>query len=248
MALRAVLGGLLRRGGSPASSTDADRAGRLTDVFVIAPIRLHRESIAARLDAVAGLRVIGGAATLAQGLEQLHGLARPAVALLDAPHFTDGHPPAPRGEELEAKIVAVGVSERDAVAWIEAGVSGFVAPDASIEEVTAVLHTVATGQLAASPQVTAHLASRVRTLAAELPDSIAAGTLTSRELEILDLLDEGLSNKQIGQRLSIQEQTAKNHVHNVLVKLGVKRRAEAAARARRRRQSRDRELTAMPVP
>jgi DNA-binding NarL/FixJ family response regulator len=85
--------------------------------------------------------------------------------------------------------------------------------------------------------VTAHLANRVRGLAAESANSIPEGMLTSRQVEILDLLAEGLSNKQIAQRLSIQVQTVKNHVHSVLVKLGVNRRSEAVARMRK--QARD---------
>jgi DNA-binding NarL/FixJ family response regulator len=56
--------------------------------------------------------------------------------------------------------------------------------------------------------------------------------LTSRELEVVDLIDRGLSNKEIASRLSIEVPTVKNHVHNILEKLGVHRRADAAARMR----------------
>jgi DNA-binding NarL/FixJ family response regulator len=59
--------------------------------------------------------------------------------------------------------------------------------------------------------------------------------LTAREREILRLIDDGCSNKEIAQRLSIEVTTVKNHVHHILEKLGVRRRAEAAAALRRRR-------------
>jgi two-component system nitrate/nitrite response regulator NarL len=204
-----------------------------TDVFVIAPIRLHRESLAAALDAADNVTVVGEAATLNEALPRLRHRERPAVAVLDAPLPADVDLPVPPTPEPETKLVAVGVPESEAVAWIEAGISGLVPPEGSLEDVVIALKRAAEGELAMSPQVTAHLADRVRRLAADSP--MPEGRLTSRETEVLDLLVDGLSNKQIAQRLSIQEQTVKNHVHNVLVKLGVNRRAEAAARRRRRR-------------
>lgn len=203
-----------------------------TDVFVIAPIRLHRENLAAALDAADDVRVVGDAATLNEALPRLQHLERPAVAVLDARLPADVDLPAPSAAEPETKLVAVGVPESEAVAWIEAGISEFVPPEGSLEDVVGALERAAEGQLAMSPRGTAHLADRVRSLAADSP--MPEGRLTSRETEVLELLADGLANKQIAQRLSIQEQTVKNHVHNVLVKLGVNRRAEAAAQTRRR--------------
>jgi DNA-binding NarL/FixJ family response regulator len=81
--------------------------------------------------------------------------------------------------------------------------------------------------------VAAVLLRRVATLAAEREGDPAA-SLTIREREILDLIDEGLSNKQIAQRLCIEVPTVKNHVHNLLEKLGVQSRHEAAALVRGR--------------
>lgn len=204
-----------------------------TDVFVIAPIRLHRESLAAALEAADNVKVVGNAATLREALPRLRHLERPAVALLDAPLPADVDLRASPAAEPDTKLVALGVPASEAVAWIEAGISGFILPDGSVEDVVRALERAAEGELAMPPQVTAHLADRVRRLAADSP--MPEGRLTLRENEVLDLLAEGLSNKQIAQRLSIQKQTVKNHVHNVLVKLGVNRRGEAAARRRRRR-------------
>lgn len=201
-----------------------------TDVFVIAPIRVHRESLAAALDAADEVRLLGEAATVKEALPQLRDRARPAVAVVDARLPGDVDLPVPSEVAGETKLVAVGVPESEAVEWIAAGVSGFVPPEASLKDVVGVLEEAAEGQLAMPPQVTAHLADRVRRLAAGSP--MHEERLTAREAQVLELLADGLSNKEIGQRLSIQEQTVKNHVHSVLVKLGVSRRTEAAARTR----------------
>lgn len=201
----------------------------MTDVFVIGPIRLHRESLSAALDAAANVRVVGDASTVEEALPQLRALEGSAVALLDAPLPIDADfPLVAAAADPEMKFVAVGVPDHEAVSWIEAGISGFVPPDATLEDAIVALENVANGQMTASPQVTAHLATRVRRLATESPESSPDEQLTSREAEILELLSEGLSNKQIAHRLSIQEQTVKNHVHHILVKLRVNRRADAA--------------------
>jgi DNA-binding NarL/FixJ family response regulator len=207
-----------------------------TDVFVIAPIRLHRESLSATLASAETLTVVGEAATLDEALPQLRDLERPAVALLDAPLPDDADLPRGAIPEPETKLVAIGAAEHEAVAWVEAGVSGFVPPEASLEDAIAALERVANGEFVAPPQVTAHLAGRLRRLASKSQESIPEEQLTAREREVLDLVGEGLSNKEIARRLSIQEQTAKNHVHHMLVKLGVNRRVEAAARTRPRRR------------
>ncbi len=81
-----------------------------------------------------------------------------------------------------------------------------------------------------SPRITASLLRRVGALAAELRGPSPNASLTAREVEVAELLDQGLSNKEIGQRLNIAVPTVKNHVHSILEKLHVHRRAEAAAR------------------
>jgi two-component system nitrate/nitrite response regulator NarL len=213
----------------------------MTDVLVVAPVRLHRESLSAVLDVAANLTVVGEAATLDEALPQLRDCERPTVALLDGPPLDDLEIAAPLVSERGAKLVAVGAPESEGVAWIQAGASGFVPPEGSLEDVIVALERVADDELAAPPQVAADLAARFRRLAAESPDSVPEVRLTPRQTEVLDLLAEGLSNKEIARRLSIQLPTVKNHVHELLVKLGVSGRGEAAARTRRRgRQTPDR--------
>jgi len=128
--------------------------------------------------------------------------------------------------------VAVGVSEAEALSWIEAGVSGYCDPDASLEDLTLAVARVARGEPVTSPDVAAHLLRRARRTSADVLDADET-RLTPRESEVVDLVAEGLSNKAIAHRLTIQEQTVKNHVHSILLKFGVHGRGEAAARVRR---------------
>lgn len=211
----------------------------VTDVYLIAPIRVYRESLSTLLDHADGLRVVGAEATVTRALPRLREL-RPDVALLDASVPDLDRVPPPTAEP-DVKFVALGVPETEAIAWVEVGFSGYVSPGASLEDLRLALRQVAGGQLVTSPEVAGHLLDRIRRLSAEASEAAAKGRLTPRENEVLDLVAEGLSNKLIARRLSIQEQTVKNHVHNILLKLGVDRRAEAVAQMRRgRRGSRDR--------
>jgi two-component system nitrate/nitrite response regulator NarL len=135
-----------------------------------------------------------------------------------------------------APVVVLAVSEHgpEILACAEAGGAGFVTRDSSYEELAATVRSAARGELLCSPRIAAALLGRVGALAAEARAPVAASTpLTGRELEIVELLEQRLSNKQIAARLSIEVATVKNHVHNILEKLHVSRRADAVAHVRR---------------
>jgi two-component system, NarL family, nitrate/nitrite response regulator NarL len=215
-------------------------AEQVTDVFVVAPIRVHRESLSVALNDTESVSVVGTAPTVPDALPHLRDVGAD-VAVLDAPTPDDVDLSLPTIIESEVKLVAVGVPDEEAVGWIEAGVSGCVPPEASLADLAGAVATVAGGELVTPPNVTGHLINRVRRLAAEVPGAAERGRLTSRQMQVLALADQGLTNQQIARRLSIQEQTVKNHMHRILQKLGVHRRAEAVARMRRRgRHSRGR--------
>jgi DNA-binding NarL/FixJ family response regulator len=135
----------------------------------------------------------------------------------------------------EIKVVALGIPgvEPDVIAIAEAGASGYVARDGSMDDLVAVVESVARGECLLSPDIAAKLFRRVATLAREPRLEPMDGKLTARELDVLGLIDDGLSNKEIAKALSIELPTVKNHVHSVLEKLNVRRRTAAAARARR---------------
>jgi two-component system, NarL family, nitrate/nitrite response regulator NarL len=203
------------------------------EVIVVAPVRVHRESLAAAFRAARSVSVIGECATIREALVELRAHGPRALGVLDGPLLSRLVVELSSADAPNVKLLAIGVPHAEAVAWIEAGVSGCVAPDASFDDLIDAVQRVAANEVVASPEVTAHLANRLRCLSAAVPRGGDDGRLTFREGQVLDLLAEGLSNKEIAQRLSIQVQTVKNHVHNVLLKLGVSRRAEVAARARR---------------
>ena len=114
----------------------------------------------------------------------------------------------------------------------EAGIAGWVTREASVDDLRATVASAAAGEAVFSPRLAASLLRRVAALASERRVGAQATPLTRRQREILALIDEGLSNKEIARRLSIEVATVKNHVHNILEKLEVTRRAEAAALVR----------------
>jgi DNA-binding NarL/FixJ family response regulator len=134
----------------------------------------------------------------------------------------------------DACVIALSVEETDEelIACAEAGVAGFVRRDAAFDELTTTISSVVRGELPCSPQTAAILLRRIAQLAAERRRVTVTARLTPREREIVRLIDDGLSNKEIAGRLHIELATVKNHVHNILEKLQVHGRLEAAAHLR----------------
>jgi DNA-binding NarL/FixJ family response regulator len=132
------------------------------------------------------------------------------------------------------KIIAFAVSEVDDVvlACAEAGIAGYVAPDGSASDLISAVEFALRDELYCSPRIAHLLSHRIGALSARLVGSPENQTLTQRERQILDLVGEGKSNKEIGRALRISNATVKNHVHNILEKLQVHRRGEAASRLR----------------
>jgi DNA-binding NarL/FixJ family response regulator len=205
-------------------------------VVVISGICLYREGLGEMLGRTGVISVVGSAADVTEGLARSARLDQPPdVVLLDTfaadagfrvQELLDGLPDVP------VLALTVPNSETEILAIAEAGIAGFVTSDASIGELVAAIESVARGEALCSPSVAAALMRRLASLARNGTGSSPIGPLTTREREILELIDEGCSNKQIAQRLRIELPTVKNHVHHILVKLGVSRRAEAAALVR----------------
>jgi DNA-binding NarL/FixJ family response regulator len=135
-------------------------------------------------------------------------------------------------EETATRVLALGVADRvdDVLACAEAGAAGYVTRDASLDELVAAVHATTHSELVIAPAMAAALLQRAGHLArARAVDRQPDVKLTAREIQIVALIDAGLSNKQIAARLSIELSTVKNHVHNILDKLDVTRRNDAAA-------------------
>ena len=133
-----------------------------------------------------------------------------------------------------AKVVAMGVGETgdEVTQYVEVGAVGYSSREASLDDLNAVIQSVARDEVVCSPQVAARLFRRVAALSTERWSQVENARLTRRETEIVQLIDQGLSNREIAQRLGIDIYTVKNHVHSILEKLRVHRRGEAAARMR----------------
>lgn len=130
----------------------------------------------------------------------------------------------------KTKVVVYGLAmdrESEIVAAAEAGVSGLHLQSESFADLLEMVRTAGKGQALCSPEVSAILMKRVYAFAAQSNPDSSTDSLTARENEILELLDQGLTNQQIATRLSVTLHTVKNHVHSVLKKLGVGSRSEA---------------------
>jgi two-component system, NarL family, nitrate/nitrite response regulator NarL len=204
-------------------------------VLLVADVSVHRDSLVEQLDREPGIRVVGATSDPVQSVAECWNLS-PDLVLLDVAAEERVAAIAALVDAIpDVRVVAFAVpeTESDIVACAEAGVAACVTREASFDELVATIERVGSGESLCSPQVAAVLLRRVATLAAERSGEPAA-SLTTREREILDLIDEGLSNKQIAQRLCVEVPTVKNHVHNLLAKLDVHSRYEAAALIRER--------------
>jgi two-component system, NarL family, nitrate/nitrite response regulator NarL len=196
-------------------------------VFVVGDVRVHREGLALLLAHEGRLHVAGCSDSTAASSSVP---ADVDVVLVAADTRANvGRIAAASG----AALVLLGVpdDEADVVAFAEAGVLGFVERGSTVDQLAAGIEAVARGETICPPRVAAALLSRLALLAqrrGEPPDS----ALTARERQVVELIDDGLSNKEIAARLCIEVATVKNHVHNILEKLQVSRRGEAAARLR----------------
>lgn len=133
-----------------------------------------------------------------------------------------------REQAITARIVVVTVSDdyNDVIAAIRAGADGYVLKDAEPEELIAAVRRVFAGQLVVSPELSKALAAGLRSDTLNTGDILA--TLTAREREVFKLIVKGRANKFIAASLSIAEATVKVHVKNLLKKLKLKSRLEAA--------------------
>jgi two-component system, NarL family, nitrate/nitrite response regulator NarL len=201
-------------------------------LFILGDVLLHREGLEQQLARTPSVSVLGHAAYSAETLDRLRRL-RPQVLLLDL-GLEESLRVAPTVRavlpDTRLIVLAVPSTGQDVIACAEAGVTGYVTRDAAIGELVATIERAARGETFCPPAITASLFERIAVLASARQPQPAgsAQLLTSREVEIVRLIDQGLSNKEIARALSIAVPTVKNHVHNVLQKLNVERRRDAA--------------------
>jgi DNA-binding NarL/FixJ family response regulator len=188
-----------------------------------------RRGLRGYLELLDDIEIVGEAENGRQGVEAARSLL-PDVVLMDLlmPELDGvGAITAIKAELPQIEIVALTsfVEEARVTAALEAGASGFILKDAEADDVANAIRAAHRGEVHLDPAVAALLARRVRERAAAAPQ---AEPLTDREREVLGLVARGLSNKAIADRLAITERTARTHVSNILGKLGLASRTQAA--------------------
>lgn len=212
-------------------------------LVAVHPDRLVRESLSAALAQQEGLSVAdsldgGNSVALIESVRA----RKPDIVLLDSAlarryglQFITELKSAAGG----ARVLVTGVPDREdeILAMIELGATGYETRDASLCKLVSNIRALMSGQTLCCPRVVSKLFSRIARQPQGLTNMRAGGDgprLTRRELQVIALIDAGLPNKEIARRLSIEVQTVKNHVHNILDKLQVHRRMDAVRHARAR--------------
>ncbi|MEU0656671.1 response regulator [Streptomyces albogriseolus] len=225
-----------------AHSEQDDSTGNPVKVFLLDDHEVVRRGVHDLLNDEPDITVVGEAATVEQALIRVPAL-RPDVAVLDV-RLPDGDGVTvcrelrSRMPDLACLMLTSFDDEEALLDSIMAGAAGYVLKQIQGSDLVTAVRTVARGQSLLDASATAKLMARLRSAGeqpAEEPDVLPG--LTDREREILDLIGEGLTNRQIGQRLYLAEKTVKNHISRLLSKLGVERRVQAAVIAT---QARDR--------
>ncbi len=203
-------------------------------IMIVSDIRLYRQGLAQVLAEHERLGVVQTAAGSDVARGRLEPFA-PDVVLLDTGVEDALSLVRVIGDRSAAiRVVALGLSEieQDVLAFAEAGISGYLCRDASVDELVKVVESVMKEELYCSRKIAGALLRRVAVLALDRGEPSGEVHLTRREFEVVSLLDQGLTNKEIARDLGIELTTVKNHVHNILDKLGVHTRGEAVAKVR----------------
>ncbi|MCW2770114.1 MAG: DNA-binding response regulator [Aeromicrobium sp.] len=207
----------------------------MTRVFLLDDHEVVRAGLRQLLESSGDIDVVGDADTASAALVRIPAL-RPDVAVLDA-RLPDGSGievcRAIRSSHPDIKVIILTSFDDDEAlfASIMAGAAGYVLKQVTGQDLIAAVHHVANGGSLLDPSVTAKVMDRLRDGAPGEPEELRS--LTAQERRILELVAEGLTNRQIGERLFLAEKTVKNYMSNVLAKLGLERRTQAAVFATR---------------
>jgi len=217
----------------PVSQDGASReAGQPIRVFLLDDHEVVRRGVRDLLESQPDIRVVGEAATAAGALARIPALS-PDVAVLDV-RLPDGDG-VTVCRDIRSRIPSVAclmlTSFGDDEALLDAimaGAAGYVLKQIRGMDLVGAVRTVASGQSMMDPRTATQLMARLRA-EPRGPDPLAS--LTAQERRILELIGDGLTNRQIGERMFLSEKTVKNYVSTLFDKLGMKRRTQAAAYA-----------------
>jgi two-component system, NarL family, nitrate/nitrite response regulator NarL len=198
-------------------------------LLVVSHVRLYREGLAVRLDGQRSIEVVGTADGSETATTQTS-LTSPDIILVDM--ATPGALAIVESitrMAADRKVVAFAIDEdeQQIVRCVESGACGFITCESSVEDLITAVESVARDELLCSPRIAATLRRRLAARTTRNGPPTPHESLTNRERQVLRLVGDGLSNKEIAQRLGIAEATVKNHVHRVLEKLEVTSRNQA---------------------
>jgi DNA-binding NarL/FixJ family response regulator len=209
----------------------------MISVALIEDNRLVREGITALLNQLPDLKVVAGAST---GDTALLRTVNPQVVLLDLGLRNGDSLRVAEKVKLEfpeAKVIVMDLLpvHEDIVEFVHAGVSGFIMKDATVEDLVHTIRSVADGAHVLPPQMTGTLFSRIArdAVARGRPAVLESVRMTPREREVINLIAEGLSNKEIAGTLHVATHTVKSHVRNIMEKLTLHTRLQISAYAHR---------------
>jgi DNA-binding NarL/FixJ family response regulator len=197
---------------------------------------LFRAGLASLLSAEDGIAVVGQASGGRMGVRLVAEL-RPDVVLMDVRMPDISGPDATRQileRDPSIRVLALTVSSEDSdvSAVLQAGACGFLAKDTPIDSLVVAIHAAASGMAWLSPRAAEVVLGRIRSAPVVPERELAAiEQLSPREVDVLRLIANGLENAEIAAELNISPRTAKNHVSNILSKLGLPSRVQAAVYA-----------------
>jgi DNA-binding NarL/FixJ family response regulator len=203
-------------------------------VFLLDDHEVVRRGLREMVDAEADLEVVGEASTAEEALARIPP-THPDVAVLDV-RLPDGNgvevcrEVRSRHSEVQCLILTSFADDEALFQAIMAGASGYLLKQIRGPDIVDAIRRVALGQSLLDPSVTSRVLERLRSGPEE---DERLGTLTEQERRILDLIAQGLTNRQIAQTVHLAEKTVKNYVSNLLAKLGMERRTQAAVYATR---------------
>ena len=204
------------------------------NIIVLTPVRLLGEGLAACFSSRPDMRTLAVVNDLASLRDSLATM-EVQVVLIDVTQGVDLFDVrAIAAEWSDVALVALGLNEQrqEVIRCGRAGFAGYIARDASVDTLCKSLSEIAAGRLACPPEISGGLLRALFRKEPRSDESDSDLALTRRESEVLQLLGRGLSNKEIGRELSLSVATVKHHVHHVLEKLKLPRRAQAMRRVR----------------
>jgi len=223
-------------------------------VIIFSDIRIYSEGLSKVLSNLESIQVVGAEASFECAINKIS-QANPNVVLLDmtmAGACCAGKKIIQYYPGIKVVALSAPENEEKIIECAEAGIAGYVAREASLDELINAVKGTENGEIHYPPKVATYIFNRIRRIAQggegrskPAEKNNIATVLTNREREISGLMSEGLSNKQIARNLSIEVSTVKNHVHNILVKLDVKSRVQVVSllkQPRRNQRSRSSDI------